>query len=462
MAEDNQKKKQTGAGSRPAPEPTEKKASMPAGAGTKAKPVQKETEPKAGSGSKSAEPKTAGPKVTGPKVTEQKAEPARPAIAPEPATEKPKVRLWPLWVIILILFIIIAGMGGAGFLGWKEMQSLKSGQPDYSLIDAKSEQAISDNQALRDEITSLNSSLSQVKKDVSRKQQQLQQIKQNLQAGITTNATKILQIGGTTRTEWLLSEAEYLLRLANQRLHFEKDVAGTVAILQTADEVLHDSGDAGVYPVREQIKKEIVELKSQSLVDEDGIYLELEAVIGMLDQLDQKVFASEPESETGKNGMNKQSQAEADTKADADIGLGITVQVDSDNWLQKLRQDLTPLFIFRKLDEPVEPLLSPEQTYYLKQNLRLMMEQAQLALMKKNQPLYEKSISKAYQWVATYFLDSNRKTKVLLENLEELKKQDVDPEIPVISESLTLLKERISELSRRSGNSRRAAAGSEG
>ena len=54
-----------------------------------------------------------------------------------------------------------------------------------------------------------------------------------------------------------------------------------LAILQAADLVLNESGDAGIYGVREQLKKETLALEVQALVDRDGIYLELEAIIGL-------------------------------------------------------------------------------------------------------------------------------------------------------------------------------------
>ncbi len=433
MAEDNQKaegdqsKEQMQELNSPAPDPTEKKDSLPSEAESETKSVN-QTEPVAD---------------VAPVTTEANAKP-EPTRTVEPVAATRKVRLWPLWLMILLLIILMGAMGAAGFLGWKELQSLQSVKSDFAQIDAqlsaKGEQAKSDDQALRNDIKTLSDTIRGVTQDISRKQRQLQE-------GITTNANQILQIGGTTRTEWLLAEAEYLLRLANQRLNFEKDVAGALAILQAADEVLRDSGDAGIYGVREQLKKEVLALQSQALIDDDGIYLELEAIIGLLDQLEQKVYASEPDSETGKHGtLGKTDQMVSESPEQADAA---SVQGDGDNWLHKLREDLSPLFVFRKMDQPVEPLLSPEQTYYLKQNLRLMLEQAQLALMKKHQSLFEKSIRKAYQWVDTYFLDSNRTTRVLLEKLAALKDEVVDPDLPTIAKSLNMLKERISLLSRR-------------
>jgi uroporphyrin-3 C-methyltransferase len=114
------------------------------------------------------------------------------------------------------------------------------------------------------------------------------------------------------------------------------------------------------------------------------------------------------------------------------------------------------LIIIRHRDEPIEPLLSPEQAFFLRQNLHLMLEQAQVALLQRKQQPFDSSLSRAREWIATYFDSKDATTTALLEGLAELSTINVAPELPDISASLTSLKEYFSHMQRlREGGSGR-------
>jgi len=67
--------------------------------------------------------------------------------------------------------------------------------------------------------------------------------------------------------KWELAEAEYLLRLANQRLAMEQDPAAAVTLLQAADEIMRTSEQVGSYGVRQAIAKDISALLAVPMVD---------------------------------------------------------------------------------------------------------------------------------------------------------------------------------------------------
>lgn len=106
------------------------------------------------------------------------------------------------------------------------------------------------------------------------------------------------------------------------------------------------------------------------------------------------------------------------------------------------------LVVIQHRDEPVEPLLSPEQTYYLQQNLHLMLEQAQLALLQRKQQPFDTALEKALQWVDTYFDDENAATQALVRGLQQLSGTEVSPEMPDISGSLRVLQSHLREMTR--------------
>ncbi|ARU54474.1 putative uroporphyrinogen III methyltransferase [Oleiphilus messinensis] len=337
--------------------------------------------------------------------------------SPVSTTKPSQPRIWPLW---LLLVLVIAALSGLAVYGWLQLEKMKTLNSQFELVQDNTRKAQTSDQEIRGQITQISSRL-----DSSSEKQntELVEIKKQLQE----NANQLLRLGGTSRTEWLLAEAEYLLRLANQRLALEKDAVGAEAILSAADSVLRDSQDAGTYPVREALAKEILSLQTLPNTDKDGLYLKLEAIVQSIDHLEQRLLVKDSDP----------------------VRPETTPKPESDSLADKILSKLAKVMVFKNLDRPVEPLLSPEQAYYLKQNLRLMLEQAQLALLKKHQALYEQSLDKAMQWIQEYFLLENAATKALLNQLQQLKKQNINPELPDISESLALLKQRIDSLYRR-------------
>ena len=97
----------------------------------------------------------------------------------------------------------------------------------------------------------------------------------------------------------------------------------------------------------------------------------------------------------------------------------------------------------RRLDEPVKPLLSPEQTAYARLNLQLMLEEAELAVLQGHQELYSRSLTKASKAIDTWYDSSSPKIIALSDTLEELADKNIDPDLPDISKSLQLLKSRL-------------------
>lgn len=346
---------------------------------------------------------------------------------PAPVIQEVKaVRLWPLWFIIIIL---VAFLVAVTVYGGSQLQQIEQLKLQIAHIEQDDD---SQNQGLNQLEARLEQRITKVESQSRSQSSQLTTHDRQ----INHNSVQLAQVGGQSRTDWLLAEAEYLLRLANQRLNIEKDFAGAEAILKAADSVMAESDDPGLYTVRQQLAKDILALQRVSQVDREGIYLQLEALIDLASKLDQKYYLDQ-EKETFAPELTTSKQAEPQASED-----GIN------SVMQKMLNELKQLIVIRRLDEPVEPLLAPEQIYYLKQNLRLMLEQAELALLDRNQQMYERSLRKAEAWIQTYFLQNRQDTDLLLSTLASLKEKQVNPKLPDISQSLQLLKDRVALLYR--------------
>ena len=109
----------------------------------------------------------------------------------------------------------------------------------------------------------------------------------------------------------------------------------------------------------------------------------------------------------------------------------------------KVKATLMQVVVVRRMDEPVKPLLSPDQSAYARLNLQLMLEEAEMAVLRGNQPLYERALTKARTTIDDWYNASNPRVTALSDTLAELAGKNVDPELPDISQSLDLLKERL-------------------
>lgn len=337
-----------------------------------------------------------------------------PQLPPPPAqTRAPAPRLWPLWLLALLLLAAVAALA---WTGWQQVRLAE--------VRATTLQALVQQQ--QEQLMQLErrqqSGLERAERGLEQASGQIRQLDRQ----VAHTARQVLEMGAKGRTDWLVAEAEYLLRLANQRLRMERDPQGALAILKAADEVLAETDDVALYPVRRQLAQEILSLEGVGSLDRTGLFLRLEAMNQAVDQLQQRLDDQEPSEE-----LAVQTETSPETGGFRETLSGL--------W-QELRQ----LVIIRRLDQPAEPLLPPEDIFFLRQNLRLMLQQAELALLEKNQALYDASLGKAFEWVKRYFTSpvpgDNAVAQAFLNNLESLRRVNVSPELPDISESLRLLK----------------------
>ena len=98
----------------------------------------------------------------------------------------------------------------------------------------------------------------------------------------------------------------------------------------------------------------------------------------------------------------------------------------------------------RRLEEPVEPLLSPDQETRVRENLKLKIQVAQLALLRADGKLYSDNLTLAQQWLQDYFPVSNERNH-MMEQLQSLVTRSVNSDLPDISASARTLDQFINQ-----------------
>lgn len=343
------------------------------------------------------------------------------------AKEPKKPATWPGKLALLISLIALVAVC---YLYWLSLQQDSYVASNNAQVQSQVDSAIQNSQSeLNQNIAAMNQKLGQLQAQAQSDQRNIDE----LQTRLTKSIQQVTAKQQTTRKDWLLAEVEYLLRLANQRGLMEQTATGALALLKSADKILKETDDVTIYAVRKALADDIAALEAVPVVDTEGVFLKLGALSRQVPNL--RLI---PISEQHKL---------------PDLIEEVTPEVVSESWSAGLKESwgkavdkLDKLVVIRRRDEPIEPLLSPEQTYYLQQNLLLMLEQAQLAILQKKQASYDASLNKARDWIHTYFEQKDGTTQSLLRGIDELKTLEVNAEIPDISGSLRSLKGYLAEM----------------
>ena len=233
-------------------------------------------------------------------------------------------------------------------------------------------------------------------------------------SALTERLNQISQAAPPSEREWKLAEVEYLLRVANHRLLMEQDVATASGLLQAADGILEALDDLVLHPVRAALADELLALSRSEGADVQGLYLRLDALKRQLESL----ALARPQYRL----------AELEETPDEPAGL-----------VEAVAAEFRQLLRFRRIDATVKPLLAPKEAVYLELNLRLMLEQAQLAALKRDQVVFDSSLGSAQEWVRDYLALDDPDVQDTLEALADLRQVQLDVPLPDLSASLHAL-----------------------
>ena len=130
--------------------------------------------------------------------------------------------------------------------------------------------------------------------------------------------------------------------------------------------------------------------------------------------------------------------------AQDEVPSGSGDEVKETDWravLQAIWTNIRSLVVIKRRDHKVMPLLAPEQRFFLYQNVRLKLETARLALLLHDTPTYRASLQDARNWIMEYFEPEHAATTSMLQSLTRLEETEIDPALPVFSQSLHALRQ---------------------
>ena len=335
-------------------------------------------------------------------------------------TKKPRTSAY-FWLLLGLpaLFAVIV----VSWFGWQQWQIMLTDLERIEYLNIELEAHLK--QANSQSIITSNRELEHLE---NRKELSQQVI--NLQLQVNAQGARITELGSTTRTDWYLSEAAYLARLASQRLQTERGTKNPLALLQKVDSILVEIDEGGMLAVRAAIAVDITALRLAGEIDIEGIVLELNALAVQIDELPMiqlSVNSSASNQDSDDNGL-------ANLVVDESLSQRWSALID------EFTQSLGQLVQVKQRLQPIERVLSASEESVVRNNVRLLLQQAANAALREQQSIYDLSLKRAQQWLTQYF-QMNSSVEVVKDRLIKLSVEQVVQELPFIDGSVNALEE---------------------
>ncbi|MDX9875078.1 MAG: uroporphyrinogen-III C-methyltransferase [Spongiibacteraceae bacterium] len=360
-----------------------------------------------------------------PAATSPSSEPPR-----QPAGARPVRSSGAGWLAALALLL---ALGALGAVGWLVQREADQQQMLEFRLQATVQNQVTALERLRERFADERAAARSDRREL---RQQLETLSGQLQR----QAQRLNELSQSDRTDWRLAELDYLLKLARQKLLLGDNPLLAAELLESVDATARDLDDPELLPLRTALAEDIARLRGLPTIDVEGLYFSLEALAGRVAELQLVVAAVPANDESGATA------SEGDWRTQLRSGL-------AEAW-----DKLASLVQIRRRDEPYEPLLAPQFEAALRQQLLLLVEQAQLALMAGNQRLYTDSLRQAAQWTERYFSVDQAVTQAVVAQLEALAEQAVSVDAPDISGSQRALRDYLRGVAQRRGEPAPASA----
>ena len=320
----------------------------------------------------------------------------------------------------LLAILIALGVGGAGY--YFGQQQVVEIQQKLTALESQSGVAVS---------TPVSDNSGQVKlleqglKTAQDKVEQLEQLvagKTGEIAALQAQVKQVSQLAGAQQpSDWLFSEADFLLNNALRKLVLDNDVDTAISLLKLADETLVKVNNSQANAIRTAINQDLKQLLSLSSVDQNAVMQKLSQLANTVDELQAL-------------NVNFDEAPEKSGKLSDDIA----------DWQQNVEKSATSFLnhfirISSKQSADKKELLAPNQDIYLRENIRLRLQLAIMAVPRQQDELYKQSLDAVASWVRSYFDTNAEVTQNFLKSVDELADSSIYVDVPEQLQSLTLL-----------------------
>ena len=324
----------------------------------------------------------------------------------------------------LLAILIALGVGGAGYyLGQQKVDefqqkltALEAQINNKTVVSAPAQDVKFDTTQLA-QLESAN----KVTQDKIAQVEELINAKSHELVGLQSQINKVsAQANAQQPTDWLFSEADFLLNNALRKLVLDNDVDTAVSLLKLADETLAKVNNSQSAAIRSAINQDLKQLLSVAGVDQNAVMQKLSQLANTVDEL--------PVLDVN-FGDDQNATKLSDSLSD---------------WAENAEKSATSFLnhfirISPKHGADRKELLAPNQDIYLRENIRLRLQLAIMAVPRQQNELYKQSLEAVASWIRSYFDTNAEVTQSFLKSVDELSELSIYVDVPSQLQSLSML-----------------------
>ena len=258
---------------------------------------------------------------------------------------------------------------------------------------------------------------------------------------------ELIQSLSRSRDENLVVDVEAAIRVALQQAALTGSAEPLVATLKQSDERLARYNQPRLEGVRRAISRDLDRVKAISVTDIATLTIKLDEAVRMVDELPLLAVA-EPRKDVGKDAAkavaataSAASVAPAAAPAAASAGWAWPLAW-SDTWegvAQRVSAEARALVRVTRIDHPDAMLLAPEQSFFLKENLKLRLLNARLALLSRQFETAHTDLLGTQAALERYFDRSSRRTQLAADLVKQVAAQSRQVSLPRPDDTLAAL-----------------------
>ena len=323
-----------------------------------------------------------------------------------------------------LAILIALGVGGAGY--YFGQQQVDEFQQKLTALEAQinNKTVVS---APAQEVKFDTTQLAQLESANKATQNKIAQVEELINAkshelvGLQSQINKVsAQANAQQPTDWLFSEADFLLNNALRKLVLDNDVDTAVSLLKLADETLAKVNNSQSAAIRSAINQDLKQLLSVAGVDQNAVMQKLSQLANTVDEL--------PVLDVN-FGDDQNATKLSDSLSD---------------WAENAEKSATSFLnhfirISPKHGADRKELLAPNQDIYLRENIRLRLQLAIMAVPRQQNELYKQSLEAVASWIRSYFDTNAEVTQSFLKSMDELSEVSIYVDVPSQLQSLSML-----------------------
>ena len=324
----------------------------------------------------------------------------------------------------LLAILIALGVGGAGY--YFGQQQVDEFQQKLTALEAQinNKTVVS---APAQDVKFDTTQLTQLESANKATQNKIAQVEELINAkshelvGLQSQINKVsAQANAQQPTDWLFSEADFLLNNALRKLVLDNDVDTAVSLLKLADETLAKVNNSQSAAIRSAINQDLKQLLSVAGVDQNAVMQKLSQLANTVDEL--------PVLDVN-FGDDQNATKLSDSLSD---------------WAENAEKSATSFLnhfirISPKHGADRKELLAPNQDIYLRENIRLRLQLAIMAVPRQQNELYKQSLEAVASWIRSYFDTNAEVTQSFLKSVDELSEVSIYVDVPSQLQSLSML-----------------------